>query len=76
MEKDYFLRLLKIYCKEHHNSLLCPLCKKVLEDYNNNTLDLNTYYMIIANHSYIYKKFHFHTFIRLTKNRLEDLTKY
>lgn len=76
MEKDYFKKLLMIYCKDVHLGNLCNECKKVLEEFDNNTLDLNIYYKIIAYNSYIFKRFHFHTFNRLTKNKIEDLTKY
>jgi arsenate reductase-like glutaredoxin family protein len=76
MDKDYFIKLLSIYCKEVHLNSLCDECKKVLEEFENNTLDINVYYKILSYNSYIFKRFHFHTFNKLCKKRLEDLTKY
>lgn len=76
MDKDYFIKLLSIYCKEVHLNSLCCECMKVLEEFDNNTLDINVYYKILSYNSYIFKRFHFHTFNKLCKNRLEDLTKY
>ena len=76
MEKDYFIKLLMIYCKEVHLESLCNVCQKTLEEFDNNTIDKNVYYKIVSYNSYIFKRFHFHTYNRLSKNRLEDLTNY
>ena len=67
MEKNYFKKLLMIYCKEVHLGTFCNECLKTLEEYDNNTLDINKYYKILAYNSYIFKKFHFYTFNRLNK---------
>lgn len=75
MNKNYFLRLLRVYCKEVHNCNLCDECKNLERLYNNSLIDANDYYKIIAYSSSIFKRFHFYTFNRISNLRRDDLTK-
>ena len=75
MERAYFINLLKAYCRKEHLNTMCPLCIKKLEDFDNNKLDKYIYYKLIAYNGYFFKRFHFHTFNRLSKRRFDDLTK-
>lgn len=75
MNKNYFLRLLKVYCKEVHNSNICDECKNLEKQYNDSLIDINDYYKIIAYSSSIFKRFHFYTFNRISSLKYDDLTK-
>ena len=73
MEKKYFTKLLKAYCNKLHLKYLCDDCKKVLIKFENNTLSKDEYNKIIAYSSYFFKRFHYHTFNRLSKALCDDL---
>lgn len=75
MNKNYFLRLLRVYCKDVHKECICDECKKFLEKYNDLTIDKSDYYKIIAYSGWIYKRFHFYTFNRISNLKCDDLTK-
>lgn len=75
MNKNYFLRLLRIYCKDVHKENICFECKKLLEKYNTSTIDDTDYYKIVSYSGWIYKRFHFYTFNRISKLKYDDLTK-
>lgn len=75
MSKNYFLRLLKVYCKDVHNMSICDECSLLLEKYNDSTIDSSDYYKIISYSGWIYKRFHFYTFNRISKLKYDDLTK-
>ncbi len=74
MNKNYFINLVKKYCKDNHINFLCFKCRNIINLYLDKKLDKCEYFKIIAYHSFIFRKYHYYTFKRISLIN-DDLTK-